>query len=299
MTELSQHYKDLGYGVHLRIKALIEQDPDALSYAIGQLTGQPIDVSTMNEFEVTSSIFGILSQISGEDAHLLKDKELFTMYLPEPSPYKIPTMALPDEVRSYRSGIGCTDPSANNYDPTATVDNGLCEYGTGSGSGYGNCDCDNYTYAANSPCYEECSWSVMDYCYDPTACNYGFSEICDYGCQGTDGNGDDDDCGAFWCTFFPSSECCGGDGVEVDIPWEELPFDSIKCWLFPDSCQTPTQGGCPTGKYSCKKDGVLGCYSLAECDKDDTGTDWTKIALIGGAVLVVGLGLYFGLRKRR
>ena len=86
MTELSQHYKDLGYGVHLRIKALIEQDPDALSYAIGQLTGQPIDVSTMNEFEVTSSIFGILSQISGEDAHLLKDKELFTMYLPEPSP---------------------------------------------------------------------------------------------------------------------------------------------------------------------------------------------------------------------
>jgi len=86
---------------------------------------------------------------------------------------------------------GCTDPSANNYNPQATIDDGTCDYGTTStwyrdqdGDGYGN---PNDTQSANA--------MPTGYVMDNTDCNDNnpnvnptATEICDgldNNCNGT------------------------------------------------------------------------------------------------------------------
>jgi hypothetical protein len=71
---------------------------------------------------------------------------------------------------------GCTDPNANDYDPSANVDNGSCTYTV-----YGCTDptADNYDPSANTD-NGSCTYTVYG-CTDPTADNYDPSANTDDG----------------------------------------------------------------------------------------------------------------------
>ena len=84
---------------------------------------------------------------------------------------------------------GCTDPTADNYDPNATVDDGSCTY---TNNGGGSCLCPDGTFAP------QCCTIDNDVCgcLDPNALNYNPAANyqdgtcpCDYGPDGT-GNTD-------------------------------------------------------------------------------------------------------------
>lgn len=70
---------------------------------------------------------------------------------------------------------GCTDPSACNFDPEATYDDGSCISGT---TGCGNANACNYDPAVGCNQPESC---VYPGCTDPIACNYEPLAACDDG----------------------------------------------------------------------------------------------------------------------
>ncbi|MBT6808545.1 MAG: zinc metalloprotease, partial [Flavobacteriales bacterium] len=72
------------------------------------------------------------------------------------------------------SGYGCTNSSAYNYDPNATIDDGSCCYVAGC-TDISAC---NYDAAA---CYDDGSCQLPDGCTDPTATNYDPNATCDDG----------------------------------------------------------------------------------------------------------------------
>ena len=72
------------------------------------------------------------------------------------------------------SGYGCTNSSAYNYDPNATIDDGSCCYVAGC-TDVSAC---NYNAAA---CYDDGSCQLPDGCTDPSATNYDPNATCDDG----------------------------------------------------------------------------------------------------------------------
>lgn len=79
---------------------------------------------------------------------------------------------------------GCTDPVACNYDTTATVDDGSCEYGC---EGCADPNACNYDPNATGD-FGFCDYSCVG-CTDPLACNFGpqfwiDDGSCDYTCEG-------------------------------------------------------------------------------------------------------------------
>ncbi|MGY8988913.1 MAG: PKD domain-containing protein [Flavobacteriales bacterium] len=76
---------------------------------------------------------------------------------------------------------GCTDPTACNYDSTAICDDGSCN------TIYGCMDVTSCNYDATATC-DDGSCNLPDGCTDPTACNYDATAICDDGsCNLPDG----------------------------------------------------------------------------------------------------------------
>ena len=56
----------------------------------------------------------------------------------------------------------------------------------------------------------------------------------------------------------------------------------------------------------CVKNGITQCSNVNDCDTDDDGdpeiepeTDWTKIALIGGGVILLTVAMVLLLRKKK
>ena len=126
----------------------------------------------------------------------------------------------------YNAGItiifGCTDPTAYNFDPTATIDNGSCELDT---YGCTNPDADNYDSEANtdngscivSGCTNEEADNynenannedgscIISGCTDPDACNFNSAA--------TDYNGS--------CSYPDAGYDCAGDCLN-DINSDEI-----------------------------------------------------------------------------
>ena len=66
--------------------------------------------------------------------------------------------------------MGCTDPSAGNYDPSATIDDGSCMFTPQPIAGCTDPSANNYNPGAN---FDDgsCDYSYQG-CTDPTATNY-------------------------------------------------------------------------------------------------------------------------------
>ena len=121
---------------------------------------------------------------------------------------------------------GCTDPTANNYDSTATIDDGSCSYDPNDVYGCTDSAANNYNPAATVD-DGSCTYDSNDVygCTDPNANNYDPAATIDdgtcnydvYGC--TDPNADNYDPAATVddgsCQYPPpQSEC--SDGFEND-----------------------------------------------------------------------------------
>ena len=76
------------------------------------------------------------------------------------------------------NSLGCTDPNACNYDPTATLDDGSCEYT--SCCVYGCTGPTSCNYDPLATCDDGSCYGAMG-CMDSTACNYNASACMDDG----------------------------------------------------------------------------------------------------------------------
>lgn len=164
---------------------------------------------------------------------------------------------------------GCTDPSAENYEPTATINNGSCTY--------------PQTFCEENPDHELCvdcddaiaqglprlssgklDNSICDpvngsdgECTDPNACNYNpdaplelsNNQLCDYcSCVGEDGDCDDD------------NDCETDVSPDCTEPEPECPDPGNP------NCNPTIYDPCPTGECPPPLDP---CYILGNCDPDD------------------------------
>ena len=268
---LTQLQRDSVYAIMLRLNGLKEDYPEELSYALSTALGENVDVSSLTPIQVSALFFDAVN----DNSDILEEElESSIDVLPAAQPLSYMQMDFTGSGAngSQRDGhIGCTDPNANNYDPSATEDSGLCSYGGGGGFGGGSCDCYSYTYGPASDCYVECSGfgGTGMYCADPYADNYDALGDCTYADDGY-GFGD----------FF-------SDAWDVV---NEIGLGNIFNWITGGSndaenptTETPNTGGGGGGGT----------------DDDDEETDWGKIALIAGGVLIVGLGIFFAFRKRK
>jgi hypothetical protein len=134
---------------------------------------------------------------------------------------------------------GCTDPAACNYDPTATIDDGSCTV---------NDDC-GVCGGDNSSCVG---------CTDPTACNYDATALFDDGsCAVNDDcgvcGGDNSSCGGCTdpaaCNYDPAAviddgSCIlGGEDLTVTILTDNYPSETT--WTVTDTEGTVVASGGP------------------------------------------------------
>ena len=138
-------------------------------------------------------------------------------------------------------GPGCTDPTACNYSPWATSDDGSCEFLDLAYVCGGDC---NINVDGDGICDD------VDYCTDTTACN--FDNIANEACLFLDecgvcgGPGPSLDCGCSEVAWpFCSCDITSGtfevdfnnDG-QCDVIYEYIPTDSTN-WINPTDCAIP------------------------------------------------------------
>lgn len=202
---------------------------------------------------------------------------------------------------------GCTDASAENYNPEATEDDGGCiingsrssrsicndvnalNYGEesptgcvyGSGGGYG-CQCDYYSYSQDDPCYDECFYepgggSDNPFCYDSTASNYGEQAECEY----NSGSGLLNSLTTIGNALWGLVEAIGIDTIYNDIMGSNS--GSI-------DTNNNNNTGCSGGLVSCNKNGISGCYAAIDCDKVDEDKSYTWLYVTLGVLAIGGVG---------
>jgi gliding motility-associated-like protein len=170
--------------------------------------------------------------------------------------------------------LGCMDPTACNYDATATDENGTCTYPAQS---YLNCDgtCINDTDGDGV-----CNEIEVSGCTDATACNYDATA--------TDDNGS--------CTYPAQSylNCDGtcindtdGDGVcnEIEVPgcqdptacnYDVTATDENGSCTYPAQSYLNCDGTCindTDGDGVCNEIEVSGCTDATACNYDAAATD--------------------------
>ncbi|MDA0904522.1 MAG: hypothetical protein O3B70_09320 [Bacteroidetes bacterium] len=184
----------------------------------------------------------------------------------------------PDEV------WGCTEPSACNYEPTSTEDDGSCqevdECGVCGGDGIpsGDCDCDGNQLDALGVCGGACA-SDADadgICDDVDDCVGAYDA-----CGVCNGPGEIYECG---CSDIPEGDCdcdgnqldalgvCGGD-CTADADADGICDDVDDCVGAYDAC-----GLCngPGEIYEC------GCSDIPEGDCDCDGNQLDALGVCGG-----------------
>lgn len=130
--------------------------------------------------------------------------------------------------------------------------------------GYGGCDCNSYTYEINSDCYYECigQGTQSGVCDDPAAKNY-----------------------------LDGGDCKYGSGINVgsilDGIWDvanQIGLDNIFNALTDNDSDDNNDDSPNT------PDDVV---------VNQNKTDWGKIALYGGVLIAVGVGIYFLVKKKK
>ena len=164
-----------------------------------------------------------------------------------------PSASEDDGSCEFDSCAGCTSPVACNYNATATLDDNSCDYSSCAGCTYpGACNFDPSATLENG----SCEFTSCGGCTSPEACNFDSSASindgsCDYstcaGCDGVPFSGlTPDDCGI-----------CGGDNSSCTGC-----TDSAACNY---NCNaTIDDGGCD---FSC-----LGCTDTQSCNFDSSAT---------------------------
>ena len=140
---------------------------------------------------------------------------------------------------------GCTDDAACNYDPTAPVDNGSCEYTSCLGcTDTGACNYDPTALLPDGTCeYTSCAG-----CTDPGACNFNFEALLDDGsCEFTSCVG----CTDFYACNFDAAATIG-DVSLCEYTTCAGCMDPVACNFDPDarisaptSCDYVTCLPCP------------------------------------------------------
>ena len=150
------------------------------------------------------------------------------------------------------SGVnGCTDLTACNYDPSATTDDGSCEFTSCAGcTNAAACNYDPSATLDNGTC------QLPDGCTDAGACNYNPAALCDNG-----------SCEFNSCAGCTNSSACNYNATAT--------IDNGSCQL-PDGC---TDAGacnynpaalCDNG--SCEFNSCAGCTNSSACNYDATAT---------------------------
>lgn len=152
---------------------------------------------------------------------------------------------------------GCTDPTACNYNPASTEDDGSCEYGTCNGCT--DPTACNFDFQANSD-DGSCDYLTCAGCTDPAACNFDFLATLDDGsCEFTTCAG---------CTDFAA---CNYNPAAT---------------IGDDSCEYLSCAGCTTSYAcnfnpaaslddgSCEFESCAGCDDPNACNYDPTVTQY-------------------------
>jgi hypothetical protein len=146
---------------------------------------------------------------------------------------------------------GCTDPTACNFNPAATTDDGSCEFT--SCAGCTNASACNYDPTAT---LDDGSCQLPDGCTDSTACNYNAGATCD------DGS----------CEYTSCAGCTNASACNYD-PTATL--DDGSCQL-PDGCTDSTacnyNAGATCDDGSCEYTSCAGCTNASACNYDPTAT---------------------------
>lgn len=250
----------------LRLRWARDNEPEALSYLLGGATGEEIDVTTT---PLSETLYHLADSFYISPA--LTIEKLNELSIPY---QKDVLITIGGEIPSF---------SGNSFS--------------------GDCDCDNLDiFTSPSHCIDECLDAFYEICDDYYADNYAEEGDCEYDQDADDpsdpyGFGDPDE-PSWW-------QNAGNYLLEVadDIGWDAIWGWAISVGSGSGGDSGGDSGGgsggsCPSGKTSCKKDGVTGCHILADCDKAG-GTAWGTIALWTGAVVVVGVGIYLIVRRRR
>ena len=162
-------------------------------------------------------------------------------------------------------GLGCTDPTACNYDAEATLDDGTCNFECIGCTDPMACNYDETATQDDGSCTvnDDCGVcggdnSTCTGCTDPTACNYDATALFDDGsCQVNDDcgvcGGDNSTCGGCTdpeaCNYDPAAviddgSCVlGGEDLTVTILTDEYPGETT--WTVTDINGTVVASGGP------------------------------------------------------
>ena len=162
-------------------------------------------------------------------------------------------------------GLGCTDPTACNYDPSATLDDGSCDFACVGCTDPTACNYDPTATTDDGSCTvnDQCGVcggdnSTCGGCTDPAACNYDPAAIIDDGsCAVNDDcgvcGGDNSSCGGCTdpaaCNYDPAAviddgSCIlGGEDLTVIILTDNYPGETT--WTVTDTAGTVVASGGP------------------------------------------------------
>ena len=162
-------------------------------------------------------------------------------------------------------GLGCTDPTACNYDPDATLDDGSCDFACVGCTDPTACNYDPTATTDDGSCTvnDQCGVcggdnSSCSGCTDPTACNYDATALVDDGsCTANDEcgvcGGDNSTCGGCTdpaaCNYDPAAviddgSCIlGGEDLTITILTDNYPGETT--WTVTDVSGTVVASGGP------------------------------------------------------
>lgn len=144
------------------------------------------------------------------------------------------------------AGAGCTDPTACNFDPAATIDDGSCLQLD---------ECGN------------CGGTSIAGCTDPGACNYDASAACDNGsCEYISCAGCTDSTA---CNYDPSASIDDGSCLQLD-ECGNCGGNSIAGCTDPGACNYNPAAACDDA--SCEFMSCLGCTDPTACNWDPSAS---------------------------